>query len=75
MRCRGFEVVSRWEGQDIHLPVRKTAESAGYDIESAEDAELLPGKITVLATGLKAYMGSGNIWPSTSGPAWASATG
>lgn len=59
MRCRGFEVVSHWEGQDIHLPARKTAESAGYDIESAEDAELLPGKITVLATGLKAYMGSG----------------
>ncbi len=59
MRSRGFEIVSRWEGQGIRLPERKTADSAGYDIESAEDAELLPGKVTILSTGLKAYMGSG----------------
>lgn len=56
---RGFEVVSAWEGRGIRLPVRKTAESAGYDIESAEDADLLPGRVTVLVTGLKAYMEPG----------------
>ena len=59
MRARGFEIVSAWQGRGVHLPVRKTAESAGYDIESAEDKDLLPGEVTVLATGLKAYMGSG----------------
>lgn len=59
MKIRGFEMVSAWEGEGIHLPERKTAESAGYDIESAVDADLLPGKVTVLSTGLKAYMGRG----------------
>lgn len=59
MRCRGFEVVSGWADRGIRLPARKTAESAGYDIESAASADLLPGKVTVLPTGLKAYMGSG----------------
>lgn len=56
MKVRGFEVLSDWQGKEIHLPVRKTAKSAGYDIESAEDVDLQPGKVTLVKTGLKAYM-------------------
>ena len=32
---RGFEIVSTWKDAGISLPRRKTAMSAGYDIESA----------------------------------------
>ncbi|MDY6083931.1 MAG: dUTP diphosphatase [Dialister sp.] len=53
---RGFEIISAYAEKDIHIPKRKTAKSAGYDIESAEDAELLPGTITIVPTGLKAFM-------------------
>lgn len=49
-RCKGFE--------DVNLPVRKTSLSAGYDFESAEDAFLEPGKVTIIKTGIKAYMES-----------------
>lgn len=59
MRKRGFEIVSSWEGKGIHIPERKTSCSAGYDLESAQDADLLPGKVTILPTGLKAYMVDG----------------
>ena len=56
MKQRGFEVVSAYLDQEISLPVRKTAESAGYDIEAAKDCVLLPHQVTVIPTGLKAYM-------------------
>ncbi len=56
MKQRGFEILSDWQEKDIHLPVRKTAKSAGYDIECGEDIDLLPGKVTLIKTGLKAYM-------------------
>lgn len=55
-RNRGFEVVQAWADKAISLPVRKTEQSAGYDIESAIDIDLEPGKITIIPTGLKAYM-------------------
>lgn len=58
MRSRGFEVVSSWEKEGIRIPVRKTASSAGYDIESGRDMDILPGKVTLIPTGLKAYMGA-----------------
>ena len=32
-----FEVVKRFQNDDINLPIRKTAYSAGYDFEVAED--------------------------------------
>lgn len=57
MRSRGFEVVSAWEKEGIRLPVRKTVSSAGYDIESGRDMDILPGQVTLIPTGLKAYMG------------------
>ena len=59
MRCRGFEIAKGWEDKDIHLPVRKTAHSAAYDVEAAEDIIIpayKPGiKPTLIPTGLKAY--------------------
>ncbi|EGO63213.1 deoxyuridine 5'-triphosphate nucleotidohydrolase [Acetonema longum] len=55
---RGFEIVSGFRdlASGIHLPERKTQFSAGYDIFSVEDVCLEPAKVTLIATGLKAYM-------------------
>lgn len=59
MRERGFEVVKGYENADIHMPVRKTKLSAGYDVEAAEDVIIPPYefgmKPTLIPTGLKAY--------------------
>ena len=59
MKIRGFEVAKGWEDKDIHLPVRKTLRSAGYDVEAAEDTIIEPFKPgckpTLVHTGLKAY--------------------
>ena len=55
-RLRGFEVVKAYEAADIHLPKRKTAASAGYDIEAAEAVDLPPHQVTLVPTGLKAYI-------------------
>ena len=58
-KIRGFEIAKGWEDKGIHLPERKTAHSAAYDIEAAEDTILPPftlgGKPTLIPTGLKAY--------------------
>ena len=58
-KVRGFEIAKGLEDKDIHLPVRKTAHSAGYGIEAAEDTTIpkfVPGiKPTLIPTGLKAY--------------------
>ena len=58
-RKRGFEIAKGWENKGINLPVRKTKNSAGYDIEAAEDTIIpafKPGqKPTLVKTGLKAY--------------------
>jgi dUTP pyrophosphatase len=37
MKKRGFEVCKDYVDKDINLPVRKTKNSVGYDIEAAED--------------------------------------
>ena len=60
MKNRGFEIAKGWEDKDINLPVRKTAHSAGYDFEAAEDV-LIPSfkkgmAPTLVATGIKSYM-------------------
>lgn len=58
-RKRGFEVARGFEGKGINIPERKTKNSAGYDIEAAEDCivpAFKPGqKPTLIKTGLKAY--------------------
>ena len=59
MKTRGFEIAKGWEDKNINIPVRKTARSAAYDIEAAEDIDIpvfKPGiKPTLIPTGLKAY--------------------
>ena len=75
MRQRGFEIVKGYEDKDIHIPVRKTARSAAYDLEAAEDITL-PSfkkgmKPTLIPTGLKAYMQDDEVLvlvPRSSGP-------
>ena len=58
-KVRGFEVAKGWEDKNINIPVRKTAKSAGYDVEAAEDV-VIPVfesgcKPTLIHAGLKAY--------------------
>jgi len=59
MKERGFEIAKGWEDKGINIPIRKTAKSAGYDVEAAEDV-IVPVfksgmKPTLIKTGLKAY--------------------
>ncbi|NMD98095.1 dUTP diphosphatase [Selenomonas bovis] len=61
MKQRGFEVVTAYAGQGIALPQRKTAASAGYDLAAAADTVLSPGRVTLVPTGLKAYMQPGEV--------------
>lgn len=61
MRERGFEIVSAWRDLGIKLPTRKTARSAGYDIEAGIDVVLAPGQTALVPTGLKAYMQPGEV--------------
>jgi dUTP pyrophosphatase len=56
MRLRGFEVLTDYSHAGINPPVRKTEYSAGYDIETAQDILLPSGQVTLVPTGLKAYM-------------------
>ena len=53
---RGFEIVSYYQEKNIILPSRKTKFSAGYDIATAENIILLPQQVTLIPTGIKAYM-------------------
>ena len=74
-KVRGFEVVKGYGDKDIHLPIRKTAYSAAYDLEAAEDI-VLPSfekgsKPILIPTGLKAYMQPDEVLiivPRSSGP-------
>ena len=50
---RGFEILEGYEG--INLPMRKTAFSAGYDLEAAETVRVTDKKISLVPTGLKAF--------------------
>ena len=64
-RQRGFEVAKGFETSNINLPVRSTKNSAGYDVEAAEDCIIpafKPGqKPTLVKTGIKAYMESDEV--------------
>lgn len=53
---RGFKIVSIYKDADIVLPQRKTFLSAGYDIAAAEDTVLGTQEVTLIPTGIKAYM-------------------
>lgn len=64
-RERGFEIAKEFEKAQINLPKRTTKNSAGYDIEAAEDCVIpafkLGQKPTLVKTGLKAYMKSDEV--------------
>ena len=64
-RKRGFEIAKGIENSNINLPVRSTKNSAGYDVEAAEDCIIpafKPGqKPTLVKTGIKAYMESDEV--------------
>lgn len=59
-KIRGFEIANGFENNDIHMPVRKTKYSAGYDVEAAENCivpAFKPNQApTLIKTGIKAYM-------------------
>lgn len=56
MKVRGFEKITKYAAVEFSMPKRKTQKSAGYDICLPEDIELLPGKLQLVPTGIKAYM-------------------
>lgn len=62
---RGFEIAKGFENANINLPIRSTKNSAGYDIEAAEDTVIpafkLGQKPVLVKTGLKAYMQSDEV--------------
>lgn len=62
---RGFEIAKGFEEANINLPIRSTKNSAGYDIEAAEDCIIpafkLGQKPVLVKTGLKAYMKSDEV--------------
>ena len=64
-RKRGFEIAEGFENAGVNLPVRSTKNSAGYDIEAAEDVIIpafkLGQKPVLVKTGLKAYMQSDEV--------------
>ena len=64
-RERVFEIAKGFEELQINLPKRTTKNSAGYDIEAAEDCIIpafkLGQKPTLVKTGLKAYMKSDEV--------------
>lgn len=53
---RGFEILEGYEDSGIILPTRKTAFSAGYDLQAAENVLVSNKKISLVPTGLKAFM-------------------
>lgn len=66
MKQRGFEVISAFQEQDIHVPQRATKGAAGYDFEAAEtvvvpsiwtlqEQGIVP-KPVLVKTGIKSYM-------------------
>jgi dUTP pyrophosphatase len=55
-RVRGFEFVATYKEKGINLPHRKTARSAGYDIEASENITIPANGLAVVPTGIKAYM-------------------
>jgi dUTP pyrophosphatase len=56
IKQRGFQIVTAYQNANIRLPERKTVSSAGYDIEAAASVTILPGKVELVPTGLKAHM-------------------
>lgn len=56
MKVRGFEKISNYINVELLLPSRKTESSAGYDFYLPEDVLVKAGQVTLVPTGIKAYM-------------------
>ena len=56
---RGFEILEGYSG--IKLPTRKTAFSAGYDLEAAANVIVTDKKISLVPTGLRAFFPSDEV--------------
>ncbi len=56
MRKRGFVWLKAYANQNLPLPRRSTAHSAGYDLATITEVSLKPNEVTLVPTGLKAYM-------------------
>lgn len=59
MRLRGFEVCNGFEDNDISLPIRKTKNSVGYDIEAAEDT-VIPSIWKTVFANMKKFLSGNN---------------
>lgn len=57
---RRFAPLSTYEGK-VAIPQRKTARSAGYDLAAVAEVTVEPGKVALIPTGLKAYMGPDEV--------------
>jgi len=58
---RKFEVVTKYKDENISLPQRATKHSAGYDLATAIDAEIKPGEIRLIPTGLRAKIPTSEV--------------
>lgn len=58
---RKFEVVTKYKNENISLPQRATKHSAGYDLATAIDAEIKPGEIRLIPTGLRAKIPTSEV--------------
>ncbi len=56
MNLRGFKIIGKYAQAGLELPRRKTSYSAGYDFSAAETVVLQPHRVTLVPTGIKAYM-------------------
>lgn len=56
MKKRGFEWIKLYADKNLLLPQRSTAHSAGYDLAAITDVTLKSNEVTLVPTGLKAYM-------------------
>ena len=58
---RKFEVITKYKDENISLPQRATKHSAGYDLATAIDAEIKPGEIRLIPTGLRAKIPTSEV--------------
>ena len=66
---RKFEIISKYQKENINIPVRATKQSAGYDLESAFDYKIKPNEIVLVETGLKVKLNSNEalfVYPRSS---------
>lgn len=57
---RRFAPIAGYVGR-VDMPARKTVRSAGYDLAAAAEVVVEPGRVALIPTGLKAYMGPDEV--------------